>query len=352
MSGRALKIVAGVVAVASAGAAAVLAARPGGGDDATAGDRLPPATTAITRQTLRESVEADGELGYGPTRTVAARRAGTVTWLPDSGAQVTRGKPLHRIDDDPAVLMYGTVPAYRDLATGDEGPDVAQLERNLVALGYDGFTADDEYTGSTADAIEEWQEDNGLPETGVLKLGQVVFAGGPVRVDSLIAEVGLSAGPGRDLLTWTGTSKVITVRLDVTDGALAKSGAPATVTLPDGRRAAGKVTEVATVIEPGSGADAEPTTEVEAQIALTDAKAAAGLGSAAVDVTFTAAERKDVLAVPVAALTAASGGGFAVEVVDGGTTRRVPVRTGLFADGRVEITGDGLTEGMTVGVPQ
>jgi multidrug efflux system membrane fusion protein len=30
----------------------------------------------------------------------------------------------------------------------------------------------------------------------------------------------------------------------------------------------------------------------------------------------------------------------------------VPVRTGLFADGRVEITGDGLAEGVTVGVPE
>ncbi|GIE36333.1 peptidoglycan-binding protein [Actinoplanes italicus] len=352
MSGRILKIAAGVVAVASAGTAAVLAARPGGGDEATAGDPLPPATSAITRQTLRESVEADGELGYGPTRTATARRGGTVTWLPDSGAVITRGKPLHRIDDDPAVLMYGAVPAYRDLAPGAEGPDVAQLERNLTALGYDGFTADDEYTGSTADAVEQWQEDNGLPETGVVRLGQVVFASGAVRVDSLITEAGVSVAPGRDLLTWTGTGKVITVRLDVTDGALAKTGAPATVTLPDGERVTGKVTEVATVIEPGSGADAEPTTEVEAQITLADPKAAAALGSASVDVTFTAAERKGVLTVPVAALTAAPGGGFAVEVVDGGATRRVAVRTGLFADGRVEITGDGLTEGMSVGVPK
>ncbi|GIF44988.1 efflux RND transporter periplasmic adaptor subunit [Actinoplanes xinjiangensis] len=351
MSGRAVKIVAGVVAVASAGAAAVLAARPGAGGGTDDGDRLPPAITTITRGTLRESVEADGELGYGPTRTTAARTAGTVTWLPAGGAQVTRGRPLHRIDDDPAVLMYGPVPAYRDLSPGDEGRDVAQLERNLAALGYDGFTADDEYTGATADAVEQWQEDNGLPETGVLRLGQVVFASGPVRVDSLIAEAGQSVAPGRDLLTWTGTSRVITVRLDVADGPVAKAGATVSVTLPDGRRAAGRVTEVATVIEPGAGDDG-PTTEVEAQIALTDPKTAAALGSAAVDVTFTAAERRNVLTVPVAALMAAPDGGFAVEVVDGAGTRQVPVRTGLFADGRVEITGDGLAEGTTVGAPR
>ncbi|WP_433795343.1 efflux RND transporter periplasmic adaptor subunit [Actinoplanes sp. CA-252034] len=351
MSGRTLKIVAGVVAVASAGAAAALAARPGAGGGPDDTGRLPPATATITRGTLRESVEADGDLGYGPARTAAAKIPGTVTWLPDSGAQVTRGKSLYRLDERPAVLMYGPVPAYRDLSPGAEGRDVAQLERNLSALGYDGFTADDEYTGATADAVEQWQEDNGLPGTGVLRLGQVVFASGPVRVDSLIAEPGQTVAPGRDLLTWTGTGKVITVRLDVADGTVAKTGAPASVTLPDGKRADGTVTEVATVIEPGAGNE-DPTTEVEAQITLTDPKVAAALGSAAVDVSFTAAERRGVLTVPVAALMAAPGGGFAVEVVDGATTRQTPVRTGLFADGRVEITGDGLAEGTTVGVPK
>jgi hypothetical protein len=29
----------------------------------------------------------------------------------------------------------------------------------------------------------------------------------------------------------------------------------------------------------------------------------------------------------------------------------VPVRTGMFAGGRVEITGDGIAEGQTVRVP-
>ncbi|GGN30081.1 peptidoglycan hydrolase-like protein with peptidoglycan-binding domain [Actinoplanes campanulatus] len=351
MSGRILKVVAGVVVIASAGTAAVLVARPEAGAGSGTGDRLPPAGATVSRQTLRESVEADGELGYGPARTAAARRNGTVTWLPDSGATVTRGKPLYRIDDDPAVLMYGTTPAYRSLSPGAEGRDVAQLERNLAALGYDGFTADDEYTGSTAGAVEQWQKDNGLPETGVVALGQVVFASGAVRVDSLIAEVDQAVGPGRDLLTWTRTGKVITVRLDVSDAGVAKVGAAAEVTLPGGRTTAGRVIETATVIEPAEKAGDDPTTEAEVQVTLTDAGVAEGLGSAAVDVTFTAAERRDVLTVPVAALLAAPGGGFLVEVVDGAAVRRVPVRTGLFADGRVEVTGDGLAEGMTVGVP-
>jgi hypothetical protein len=41
-----------------------------------------------------------------------------------------------------------------------------------------------------------------------------------------------------------------------------------------------------------------------------------------------------------------------VQVVDGATTRYLPVKTGLFADGKVEVSGDGLREGITVGVPR
>ncbi|GFJ88400.1 hypothetical protein [Phytohabitans rumicis] len=84
---------------------------------------------------------------------------------------------------------------------------------------------------------------------------------------------------------------------------------------------------------------------------MTDAKALAALDAATVDVAFTASERKDVLTVPVAALLALAEGGYGVQVVDGGSARIAAVQTGLFASGRVEVTGDGLTEGATVGMP-
>ena len=58
-----------------------------------------------------------------------------------------------------------------------------------------------------------------------------------------------------------------------------------------------------------------------------------------------------MLPVPVAALLALAEGGYGVQVVEGSTSRIVPVETGLFAGGRVEIAGDGVREGMTVGVP-
>jgi peptidoglycan hydrolase-like protein with peptidoglycan-binding domain len=345
-------VLATLVGLAAVAAAVATAAGLGGGDaTATTDDALPPSTAEITRQTLKDSLDADGELGYGPSATVASRRPGTVTWLPASGAQISRGHPLYKMDNEPAILLYGAMPAYRNLVPGTEGPDVAQLEQNLSALGYTGFTVDEEYTFSTASAVEQWQQDVGLPETGVVDLGRVVFAAGEVRIDSLSAEAGLPTAPGGKVLTYTGTAKVVTVDLEVSDQRLAKQGTAVSVTLPDGRRVPGKVTQVATVIEAGDGRE-EPQTKIEALVALDDPQAAADLGQAAVDVTFTSSEHPDVLTVPVAALVALKEGGFGVELVEGTASRHVAVTTGLFAGGRVEISGDGITAGAKVGMPK
>ncbi|MEU0551277.1 peptidoglycan-binding protein [Micromonospora sp. NPDC005979] len=324
-----------------------------GGDAAQAGASA--ATAAITRQTLADSETADGELGYGTTRTATARLSGTLTGLPATGSTVRRGKALYLVDDAEVVLLYGGLPAYRTLAPGVEGADVTQFERNLAALGYDGFTVDDEYTGATADAVREWQDDLGLAETGRVEPGRVVYADGEVRVEGHQVDVGAVTQPGQAVLTYTGTSRVVTVELDVDDQRLAKRDAKVAVKLPDGRAVNGTISTVETVIQTGSaganGQAAEAETKIEVTVAVTDPKALAGFDQASVDVTFTASERADVLTVPVAALLALAEGGYGVEVVDGGARRIVAVTTGLFADGRVEITGEGIAEGTTVVVP-
>ena len=65
---------------------------------------------------------------------------------------IRRGKPLYRLDDEPAAwLLYGSLPAWRDFSSGmSDGEDVRQLERNLRALGHDpdgDMTVDDDWTG-------------------------------------------------------------------------------------------------------------------------------------------------------------------------------------------------------------
>ncbi|MCW3819389.1 efflux RND transporter periplasmic adaptor subunit [Micromonospora sp. DR5-3] len=355
--------VAVVVVVVAAGAAATAAtAGFGFGVGRHGGDRnsgtggLSPATAQVTRQTLVDSQTKDGSLGYGATESASAKLGGTITALAATGATVKRGQALYRVDNTPVVLLYGSLPAYRSLQTGVEGTDVKQFEQNLKALGYSGFTVDDEYGASTAATVKQWQEDLGLPETGTVELGRIVYAAGPVRVDSQKAAVGDAVQPGTAVLTYTGTARVITVELDVDEQRLAKKGATVTVTLPNGKTVAGKIAKTQTVIDTGGSGNGgngsnEPETKIEAIVTVNDAKALNGLDQAAVDVGFTASQRENVLTVPVAALLALAEGGYGVQVVEGTTTRIVSVQTGLFANGRVEVSGDGLAEGMTVGAP-
>lgn len=352
--GRGRAVAGGAVAVVAAGAATAATIGFGFGSetDGTAQERLPPATATVTRQTLDDTRTVDGTLAHGDPTTLSARLAGTVTALPYPGSVVARGKALYSVDDAPVVLLYGGVPAYRALRPGDEGADVKQLEQNLKALGYSGFTVDDAYTPATASAVRDWQEDLGLAETGRVELGRVVFAPGAIRVESVTAGLGGQVGPGQPVLAYTGTARVVTVRLAIADQRLARAGTAVAVTLPDGANAKGSVRRVYTVIEASDDPNGDPETEIEAEITLADDKAAAGLDVASVEVAFTAGRHEDVLTVPVAALVALAEGGYGVEVVEGTTSRYTRVETGLFAGGRVEISGEGIAEGVTVGIPR
>ncbi|MFE0426174.1 efflux RND transporter periplasmic adaptor subunit [Streptomyces sp. NPDC058953] len=353
---RGRRIAAVLTVLAAGGAVAVAGLGLGGDADAGGGesDGLPPNTAKVTRQTLRDIQTADGALGHGTTSEVTSRVSGTFTAVPESGQRITRGQELYAVDDKPVTLLYGSLPAYRALKEGVEGPDVRQLERNLRALGHTGFTVDDEFTDATAEAVKAWQEDLGLEETGVVDLGRVVFTPAAIRVDGLEAAKGGAVQMGGKVLSYTGIAKAVTVELESSDLRLVKKGETVTVVLPDGTRVPGRVESVSTVIQPAGGQE-EASTKVVVVVALSGAKAqqAAGrLGSASVDVEFVSGTRKDVLTVPVAALLAFSGGGFGVEVVSGTTSTYLPVTTGLFAEGRVEISGQGVTAGAIVGMPK
>lgn len=346
------KVAGAVGAAAALGAAVTAAFGFGTGAPAPAAATLPPNTAQVKKQTLLDIQSENGDLGYGDTTTLANRLPGTLTSLPVYGAVFTRGKTLYKVDNEPVLLMYGSVPAYRDLGWGVEGADVKQLETNLKALGYKGFTVDDEFTADTADAVKEWQEDLGLDETGRVELGRVVFAPSAVRVEDVKAGLGQPAQPGLEVFTYTGTTRMVTVELSVSDQRLARRGNKVTVTLPDGKSVSGAVRSVSTIIEASSQPDGSPETKIKAIVSLADPKAADGLDAASVDVVFTAAEHKDVLTVPIAALVALAEGGYGVEVVEGSTSRYVRVETGLFASGRVEVSGEGLADGTTVGMPR
>lgn len=348
--GRVLAVL--LVVMAAGGAAAFVLLGRGQAEEPGEQDAgLPPSTAEVARKTLRDTQEVDGELGYGTTTTATNRIPGTITALPDSGTTIARGAALYEVDATPVILLYGELAAYRPLAVDAEGADVRQFEENLSALGYGGFTVDDEYTDATVEAVMEWQEDLGLVETGMVELGRVVFAPGEVRVDGLQTAEGQPTGPAQDVLTYTGIAKAVTVELASTERELAVPGAEVEVGLPGGERTAGRVDEVATKVVPASDPAGEPETVVAVTVGIVDQKAVEAYSTASVDVLFTAGLRENVLTVPVAALLVLQEGGFGVEVVKGNTSSYVPVRTGLFADGLVEVTGAGIAEGTIVGMP-
>ena len=338
------------------GAAWWTSARAGGQGGAQDKGEVATTTAAVTRRDLRATEAVDGTLGYGETRLVANQRQGTVTALPEEGSVVTRGRSLYRVDGKPVPLLYGRLPAWRALSVGvDDGPDVRQLEQNLVALGYDpdrAVTVDDHFTWATRAAVRRWQEALGLEETGSVQPGDAVWQPGPVRVASRKLAVGDSARPGSPVLEVTDTTRQVTIDLDASRQPYVHAGDRVDLELPGGRTTTGRVASVGKVATAPAGdgtGEGDPT--VELVVSLDHPKATGRLDQAPVDASITTEVRKGVLAVPVSALLALAEGGYAVEVERDGRRQLVGVETGLFADGQVEVEGQGLRAGDRVVVP-
>jgi multidrug efflux pump subunit AcrA (membrane-fusion protein) len=280
---------------------------------------------------------------------------GVVTQLAEVGSLVKPGDVLYRLDGTfPVVLMTGTVPAWRRLEEGvADGADVAELKSNLKAFGFGPALADDQHwDADTTAAVKRWQSSLGLDETGVIPLGEVIFEPGALRITSRSAALGATIQAGAAVLQASSTTRVVTVALQASLQSKVKTGDPVSVVLPDGKSTSGKVTHVSSVAARAEGAAAGAAPTLTVLVTLDDATAGVTLDQAPVTVNITTATAKDVLAVPISALVQLLGGGYAVQVKEGDRLRYVGVKTGLFASGFVEISGDGLAEGQTVVVAE
>jgi peptidoglycan hydrolase-like protein with peptidoglycan-binding domain len=339
---------------AVAGAGVVYSARSHGDSaPATSAPDAATATATVQKGDMVVSDTLDGTLGYANRAEVAGKVAGTVTSLPGKGAVAHRGQRLYAVDGQPIFLLYGKVPVYRAMTVGSEGADVLQLERNLRDMGYgDDLEIDQTYTSYTASAVRDWQDDQGLSETGEINLGAVIFQPGPVRVADHKTTVGAEIGSGQPVITGTGLGLLVSVDLPVEQRHLAKKSAKVKVTLPNGRTVSGRVTSVGTVAETtGGGEGEEEKTTFKVKIRLTKPGSVGRLDEAPVDVTFASDRRQDVLSVPVNALIALPKGGYGVVVVNDDGSRNVEVDLGVFASGRVEVSSTELRAGMKVEVP-
>jgi hypothetical protein len=395
---RSRRWVAGGVVVAVAAVAVALAVtdpfRARASPD-TGGVSYRTSTATVTRQSLTSQTQEDATLGDagsygvvnkaqgpgGSSGSSSGAGGGTFTSLPAVGQVVRQGRVLYVVSGDPVVLLYGTTPAYRDLAEGDTGPDVTELNTDLVRLGY--LTAArlgarpgwDYYGGETAYGVELLQAKLGETQTGSLDLGQAVFLPGPIEVTGYGTDtvLGGTATAGAVVLTASSTTPEVTIDLDAADQSEVRAGQPVSVTLPSGATTPGVVSSVSNVAtsatgssggsgssssgSPGSSSSGEGSSgnaaTITVEVSLDDPKAAGSLNQAPVEVTITTGSASNALVVPVEALLAQGSGGYAVEVVGtGGRHHLVAVTPGVFDDaaGLVQVTGS-LAPGQKVVVP-
>jgi hypothetical protein len=326
-------------------------------------------------------------------KTTAANSGTTFTWLPNVGATIRQDRTVYSVANEPVPLLYGPIAAYRAFFVGmSDGADVGELTRDLIALGDGaGLHDSDHYSSATAAAVARWQRTLGLPATGEILLGQVVFEPGPIRVTSVTASVGTSTGGGGGgastggagggggadgaVLTATSATPIVAVQLDVTDEYLVKRGDTVSVVLPNGTSTVpGHIQTVGNVAtcpggggtglgnatgggtadqspcsSSGSGTSSPPTVTVIIRLERTPP--GARLDQAPVNVNITSQTAKNVLAVPVNALLAVQAGGYGVDVVTAHSSHLVGVSTGLYSSTLVQVSGPGIAAGMRVQVP-
>jgi hypothetical protein len=350
-------VAAGIVVVLAAGVVAGWGAGVFSSPAASSGSGLgaAPATAVVRRQDLSAVTPVAATLGYAGTYTVTGQGGGTLTSLPHAGQVISQGQVLYQTGNgSPVVLLYGSVPDWRAMSVGTTGADVAQLDHDLVNLGYAGRAGIaaagwDYYSAETAYAVQRLEEHLGVSfPPGSLSLGQVVFEPEGIRVARVTGRLGSPAsGP---VLQATSDEHAVTIALMTSQESQVRSGEAVSVTLPDGTSTPGVVSSVGTVATTSQSQAGGTTTTIPVQVRLTDPGAAGALDQAPVTVYITTATARGVLAVPVTALLARPGG-YVVEVAGPwGRRRWVPVRVGpVFDDnsGLVQVSG-ALTPGQRV----
>ena len=305
-------------------------------------------TLASARQALAAAQSAASSYGG----------AASYTMLPAAGKVIRRGQPLYAVNASPTLLLYGATPAFRSFAAGmSPGRDVAELNANLRELGY-AAAAGDTFTSLTEQAIGALQQAHGLSATGTLPLGSVVFEPAAARVTSITPTLGQAVQPGL-IMTLSSTRHDVSIQLDASQQSQVKVGDRVLVTLPDNSTTPGVISSIGKVATApssdqgnGGGGASGPTVAVE--VRLMRPAAGGTLDQAPVSVLITTASVTNALVVPVNALVALAGGGYALEeATANGTHRLVPVTPGLFDDqaGFVQVSGSGLSAGQRVVVP-
>ena len=273
------------------------------------------------------------------------------------------------------VLMFGNTPAWRELREGmSPGEDITQLKQNLILLSYGSaksLLANQYFDTNTAEAVKKMQADLGLTVTGQIAFGDLVFLSGSsiVNYSLPLPNLGVGVNPNNALVTLTpiestettiGSDGIISITskslqkvqasIEVSNQDLINIGSKVQIELPDGSVVIGTIREIgktAVVLEANQAG--EPYLEVS--VSLDEGISLPEWAGAPVTVSVTKEVAQNVLSAPIPSLLALLEGGYALEVLDQGSTRLVPVEVGIYADGWVEVEGIGLAPGTEIIVP-
>ena len=160
MKGFGARKVLAILVVIGVAVVALLVGRSIGDDSSSGGLIITP--RAVERRSLTDILSVSGEVRRDDLYTVSSSVDGRVSEVTVSeGDTIEAGDQLVAVDGRTSVAVDGTIPFYRSLTVGSEGPDVLQLERVLQDAGYAIETADSLFTEETRDALAQWQFDRG-----------------------------------------------------------------------------------------------------------------------------------------------------------------------------------------------
>ena len=278
---RKMKVVAGVV-VAVVVAGAVVISTQHSGSSSTKNQEV-IILNSVQRRTLQSTLALTGTLARKQIRNITAATEGLVSAAYSTDDSTTHaGQTMFAIDGRSAIAETGTVPFFRSLGPGDEGNDVLQLKRILLAAGDYPGPMTSLFTEQTQFALAQWQAAHHYPNAA------------PATSQSVT--VALEQGTGYTLGNDVSAGLIIGPPPDETDATHSARAAPPTLTALESD-AEPLVTPVLTIqSEDEDVAQGEPATFVIS---------ASASSSSAITVNLTSsgtAGSQDVVTPPVSAV--------------------------------------------------
>lgn len=307
-----------------------------------------PATIVVREATFGRTQRATASATWSAAGTIFSPGDGILTRVADSNRAFASGDVLFWIDEHPVFLIDGRVPAFRDLAPGARGEDVAALQAFLAGRGYPVSADRTEYSDKTEAGVRAWQTATDQEPTGRIRRSDVIFA--PFADDRLRLRwrPGMTPGArladGMELLDRLAPTPTLSLDLTGSVAGQLEEGLSGTLHLPDGVTApvvlGPPVSHAGLTAAVLSAPDGAP-----ACLGSTCADAIPIDGDTAVDVEFVLVPEQHGPAVPVAAIqTAADGAAFVVT-----PSGRRPVTVKATSSGLAIV--DGVREGDVVELP-